>query len=180
MVATANLQNFFLTLEKPNDVFFKSGIDTKSLYHDESRNSVIACGQAMVIAPEIKHGIDIFGENVTSLNFIHTSLITVTIDKEEINFGQVQAESESDCYDENCDFPIHAKLTLNDGTIRELSIYDLIDSTNEDYYEVTDILKKYMPYSVIRELIEQVDLKSHLTDKVISKLLWPTASNSKD
>jgi len=172
MVSTAQLQKFFTGLEQPNENLFDIVIDKKSLYHLDHKESVEARTIAIVTAPKIIHGVEIFGENVIALNFIHTSLLDVVIDKEEANFGKITSEDECDCYWPECDFPIHVKVSYADGSVVEKQIYELIGEDSEDFSPITDILKTYMPYNVLKDRIESIDLKPMLTDEVISKILW--------
>lgn len=179
MVATVQLQNFFMGLEQPIEQLFKTEIDKESLYHLDHLDSIEARTVALVSSPDLMHGLEIFGSNIATLNFIHTSLIDIVIDKEDVNFGKITAEDESDCYDFGSDYPIHAKLTYVDGFVVEKPLHELIDSDDADFAAITDIMKKYMPYSVLRELIENIDLKPMLTDKVISKIIWPKHHSEK-
>lgn len=179
MVATALLQKFFMGLEQPIEQLFKTEIDKESLYHLDHLDSIEARTVALVSSPDLMHGLEIFGSNIATLNFIHTSLIDIVIDKEDVNFGKITAEDESDCYDFGSDYPIHAKLTYVDGFVVEKPLHELIDSDDADFAAITDIMKKYMPYSVLRELIESIDIKPMLTDEVISKIIWPKHHSEK-
>ena len=173
MATSAQLEKFFTGLEQPNEHLFKIYIDKKSLYHLDHLDSVEARTIATVTAPEIKHGVDVFGNNVVAINFIHSSLLDVVIDKEEANFGKIKSEDECDCYCPECEFPIHVKATYADGTAVEKELSEFFGEDCDCYEQITDALKAYMPYSVIKERIESYDLKPFLTDEVISKLLWP-------
>lgn len=172
MATSAQLEEFFTGLEQPNVHLFNVYVDKKSLYHLDHKESVEARTIAIVTAPRIIHGLEIFEENITALSFIHTSLLDVVIDKEETNFGRITSEEECDCYCPESDFPIHVKVSYADGTVVEKQLYELIGEDCDCYDQVTDALKKYMPYSVLRELIECIDLKPILTDETVSKILW--------
>lgn len=169
---TEDLQQFLYGLEQPNSSFFSAAIDVKQIYHLDEVDGIHGRTTAVVTSPEITSYAQIFGPDVTAVSFLLTCLIEIVIDKEESTFGKIRVEDEADCFDWGTDFPIHAKLKLVDGSEVEKTISELIGGDETDFNAIEDILRKYMPYSVMVERIQAVDLKPQLTDKVISKILW--------
>lgn len=107
--------------------------------------------------------IDVQGQQICALNFLHTSLFDIPTDPNHDQYGVIFPESPDDLYDPSTDFAISIEFIKTDGTVIKSPIADfLVESEDYQVASVQDFLKTLLPYSTLYYLIEEYKYNSDL------------------